>query len=148
MTEENIRFVIEAMLFVFLGLAAYFDCRFRRIPWSVLGMGTIFMIISNILQWKEFKVGILSAALPGLFLLVLAWLTKESIGYGDGISVILLGGMVGLRNCIWVLCISLLLLSLAGLVLLVIKRVDRKTKIPYLPFLLAAESVLLCCHIM
>ncbi len=88
------------------------------------------------------------AALPGLFLLVLAWLTKESIGYGDGISVILLGGMVGLRNCIWVLCISLLLLSLAGLVLLVIKRVDRKTKIPYLPFLLAAESVLLCCHIM
>ncbi len=148
MTEENIRFVIEAMLFVFLGLAAYFDCRFRRIPWSVLGMGTIFMIICNILQWKEFKVGILSAALPGLFLLVLAWLTKESIGYGDGISVILLGGMVGLRNCIWVLCISLLLLSLAGLVLLVIKRVDRKTKIPYLPFLLAAESVLLCCHIM
>lgn len=148
MTEENIRFVIEAMLFVFLGLAAYFDCRFRRIPWSVLGMGTIFMIICNILQWKEFKVGILSAALPGLFLLVLAWLTKESIGYGDGISVILLGGMVGLRNCIWVLCISLLFLSLAGLVLLVIKRVDRKTKIPYLPFLLAAESVLLCCHIM
>ncbi len=49
MTEENIRFVIEAMLFVFLGLAAYFDCRFRRIPWSVLGMGTIFMIICNIL---------------------------------------------------------------------------------------------------
>lgn len=91
--------------------------------------------------------GILPAVLPGLFLLILAWFTKESIGYGDGISVLLLGGMVGLRNCIWVLGISLLLLSLVGLVLLVIKRVDRKTKIPYLPFLLVAEGMLLLCRI-
>lgn len=147
MPEEKIKFVIGAMLLVFLGLAAYFDCRLKRIPWSVLGMGAIFMILCNILQWKEFKMGILLSVLPGMFLLMLAWFTKESIGYGDGISVLLLGGMAGLRNCIWVLCISLLLLSLVGLVLLVIKRVDRKTKIPYLPFLLAAESILLLCRI-
>lgn len=147
MPEENIKIVVGAMLFVFLGLAAYFDCRFRRIPWSVLGMGAIFMIICNILQWKEFKMEILPAVLPGMFLLMLAWLTKEGIGYGDGISVLLLGGMVGFKNCIWVLCISLLLLSMVGLVLLVVRRVERKTKIPYLPFLLVAEGMLLLCHI-
>ena len=148
MPENSIQYVIEAMLLVFLGLAAYFDCRWKKIPWSVLGMGVIFMVICNILQWEKFQLGFFLAVIPGLFLLLLAWFTKESIGYGDGISVLLLGGMTGLKNCIWVLCISLLFLSLVGMVLLVVKRVNRKTKIPYLPFLFVAEGAFLVCSIM
>lgn len=144
--EEKIQFAVKIMLLIFLGIAAYFDCRRRRIPWSILGMGAVFMIICNVMQWREFRTEIFWAVAPGLLLLLLARITGENIGYGDGISVLLVGGMAGIRNCIGALCVSLLLLSLVALVLLVIKRADRKTKIPYLPFLFAAEGVLIACN--
>lgn len=140
--EKSIQILITIMILVFLGVSAYCDCRWKRIPWCVQGMGFIFVCISIIVQWKESYNNFFLAIVPGVFLLFLAWVTKENIGYGDGISVLLLGGMAGLRNCIWVLCFSLILLSITGLVLLVIKRVNRKTKIPYLPFLFVAESLL------
>lgn len=136
-----------AMLFVFLGLAAYYDCRWKRIPWSVLGMGAIFMIICLIVEHAQDGVGILLALIPGTCLLLLAWVTGENIGYGDGIGVLLLGGIAGFRNCIWALCFSLFLLSVAGIILLGLKKAKRGTKLPYIPFLLAAEGILNVFHI-
>lgn len=130
------------MQFAFLGVAACFDWKWKRIPWSVQGMGVIFVIVTMIMQRDRSAAEWILAAMPGMVLLMLAWVTRENIGYGDGVSVLLLGGITGLRNCIAALCLSMLLLSLAGIVLLVLKRADRKTRIPYLPFLFAAEGIL------
>lgn len=141
--ENNIQIMITSMILVYLGASAYCDFRWKRIPWCVQGMGFVFMCICIIVQWKDSNTDLLFAIMPGAFLLLLAWVTKESIGYGDGVSILLLGGMAGFRNCVWVLCFSLILLSVAGLILLVIRRVNRKTKIPYLPFLFVAESFML-----
>lgn len=139
---ESIKVMLTySMLFLFLGSAAYFDIRWKRIPWTVLGSGIIFMIICRILQGKVFDISVLTAVLPGIALLLLAWVTRETIGFGDGVSVLILGGMAGFWNCIWVLCISLTFLSVIAVFLLVFKRAGRKTKIPYLPFLLAAEGI-------
>lgn len=139
--EYNIQFLVYGMLFVFLGLAAYFDIRWKRIPWTVLGSGAAFVIICRILQSNIFEITIVPAVLPGAALLLIAWVTRETIGFGDGASVLLVGGMTGFRNCIWVLCISLTLLSIMAILLLALKRAGKKTKIPYLPFLLAAEGI-------
>lgn len=133
--------VVGAMIIVFLGLGTYFDVRYKRIPWWIQTMGLMFVLLCVILQWKRLDIGFLLSMLPGVCLLVIAWSTKESIGYGDGISTLLLGGLAGFRNCIWVMCFSLFLLSVIGLVLLVLKKVGRKTRIPYLPFMLAAEGI-------
>ena len=145
--EENIQFAVYVMLFGFLGTAAYFDLRWKRIPGSVLAVGTIFTLVCMLIQQKEIGWELLWTVLPGITLLFVAWGTRESIGYGDGISVLFLGGIMGFRNCIWTLCISLFLLSLSGLFLYVLRKVNRKTKLPYLPFLLAAESISLAFHV-
>ena len=137
----NIQIMIVMMVFVYLSASAYWDFRYKRIPWCVQGMGFVFMCICIMAQWKEINLYYFLAYIPGIFLLMLAWITKENVGYGDGISVFLLGGMVGFRNCIWVLCISMILLSFVGVIMLLIKRANRKTKIPYLPFLFVAESL-------
>lgn len=145
--EQTTFWMMHSMLLIFLGVAAYFDCKSKRIPWSVQGMGVIFTAILFMTEHDRTGASLLLAMVPGVMLILLSWLTRESIGYGDGISVLLLGGMAGFHNCVWTLCISLLLLSLTGLTLLVFKRADRKTKIPYLPFLFAAEGVLTVFHV-
>lgn len=134
------QFLVTIMIFVYLGISAFFDCKWKRIPWCVQGMGAVFVCICLITQWQKVSYNYILAMIPGMILLLLAWVTKESIGYGDGVSVLLLGGMAGFKACVWVLCFSLILLSVVGLVLLVIKHMDKKTKIPYLPFLFAAQS--------
>lgn len=139
--EQNIQLTVYVMLFGFLGTAAYFDLKWKRIPRSVLAVGIIFMIVCMLIQQKEVGWELVWTVMPGIALLFIAWGTRESIGYGDGISVLFLGGMTGFRNCIWVLCISLFLISLSGLFLYVLKKVNRKTKLPYLPFLFAAEGL-------
>lgn len=145
--EQVTSWLTNSMLLFFLGVAAYFDCKKKRIPWCVQGMGAIFAVILFAIEHDRTGASILLAIVPGVMLLLLSWLTREGIGYGDGISVLLLGGMAGFHNCVWTLCFSLLLLSLTGLALLVLKRADRKTKIPYLPFLFTAEGVLMIFHI-
>lgn len=139
--ENNIQIIYILMILVFLGVAAYFDIRYKRIPLWVQGMGVIFGCIGIIIQGQGLQWANLFALIPGIFLLVLSFVTGESIGYGDGISVLILGGLAGFNNCMWVLCISLIFISMAGIILLAIKRASRKTKLPYIPFLLAAESV-------
>lgn len=145
--EKNVQLAVYVMLFGFLGAAAYFDMKWKRIPRSVLAVGTIFTLVCMLIQQKEIGWELLWTVLPGITLLFVAWGTKESIGYADGISVLFLGGMMGFRNCIWVLCISLFLLSLSGLALYILKKVNRKTKLPYLPFLFAAESISVVFHV-
>ncbi len=139
--EFNIQILIYGMLFLFLGSAAYYDIRWKSIPWTILGTGVIFMVICRILQRNDEGIAMLLAVLPGIVLLFIAWATGETIGFGDGMSVLLLGGMTGFRNCIWVLCISLMLLSAIAVLLLALKKAGRKTKIPYLPFLFVAEGI-------
>jgi len=147
MDDNSIPIVISIMLFLFLGVGTYFDLRFKRIPWSIFGVGTVFAIVASIIQRKGIILNLFPEILPGVALLLIAWATKENIGYGDGISVILLGVMAGFKNCILVLCLSLLLLSIFGIILMILKRAGRKTKLPYLPFMFIAESILVACKI-
>lgn len=143
MVEMSIGILKGTMIFVYLGISTYWDLRYKRIPWSVQGMGFIFLCICILVQWKELSLLYLVAFVPGICLLLLAGITGENIGYADGVSVMLLGGMIGFRGCIWMLCISMLLLSVFGLLMLLLKRMTRKSKIPYLPFLFLAGNMLM-----
>lgn len=141
--ENNIYIACTLMILMFLGVSTYFDFRWRRIPVWVLGMGVIFLCVSMIVQGEKPGLAYLISLIPGAFMIMLSFITKENIGYADGISVLILGGMAGIRNCIWVMCISLMMISLVGLCLIALKRANRKTRIPYVPFVFAAQALLL-----
>lgn len=141
--ENNIQIVNTLMIMVFLGIATYFDFRRKMIPIWVQAMGIIFLCITQIVKGQGWNWEILLALLPGILLLGISFVTRESIGYGDGIAVLILGGMIGARKCMWVICISLFMMSVVGIVLLATKRATRKTRIPYIPFMFAAESFLI-----
>lgn len=140
---ENIKILQTLMIVVYMGISTYFDFRWKRIPWWIQGMGVIFLCIYSTMQGGAPGTELLLSVVPGIVLLGLSFVTKESIGYGDGVTMMIVGGMIGLRNCVWVICISLVMISVVGIVLMIIKRASGKTRIPYIPFMFAAESLLL-----
>lgn len=75
---------------------------------------------------------------PGMLLLLLSLCTKESIGYGDGLVVLLLGLWCGGFFTVVVVGIAFFLTGFYALFLLL--KGSRQT-IPFLPFLLIAMEV-------
>lgn len=75
--------------------------------------------------------------LPGMLAFVLAFLTKEQIGYGDAACLAVLGNVVSLDILSDAIMGGLLLLSICSVVLLARRKVNRKATLPFIPFLTA-----------
>lgn len=78
--------------------------------------------------------------IPGIFLLILSLISKESIGLGDGMAVAVLGLWIGGGKTLMILCIAWMLAGAYAVVRLIRKR---KEPIPFVPFLLLGMEVLL-----
>ena len=63
-------------------------------------------------------------------------LSKGGIGVGDGIVVLISGIYLGVQENCFLLLLALLVSSLYSGILWIVKKVDRKQKIPFIPFLL------------
>ena len=79
--------------------------------------------------------------IPGVLLLLLAAATKKA-GWADGVVLMLLGSMLGFRQCVMGTMVSLAIISVFSAVLLALRRVGKGTNIPYVPFLVM--GVMLC----
>ena len=80
--------------------------------------------------------------LPGLALLGLAALSRERMGYGDGIMAALIGPCFGLQQMVTGLFLAFLLSAVVSVGLIALKKAGRKTTIPFLPFLTAGMGVM------
>lgn len=78
---------------------------------------------------------------PGLVCLGLGWLTKEGIGYGDGLMLLCLGCFLSLQQLLSVCLSALTLAGIAAMLLLLVFHKGRKTEIPFVPFLLAGYGI-------
>lgn len=133
---------------VLLAAGGIFDVKSKKIPFVVLGAGGIWSVIG--LVFKAAETGILQTLLfiltgivPGAVLVVLSFLTEKKIGYGDGIVLMILGCMEGAGTAFLVFCTGLFLQSLFAVGLLIVKKADKQSCIPFVPFLLAARIMLL-----
>ena len=92
-----------------------------------------FLIRVKIKQDANFT--ILLDLIPGLLMYVLSKLSPRSIGEGDALVLIFIGSVVGYMKEMQFLIISVFLAGLIALILFVLKKVDRDTKLPFVPFL-------------
>lgn len=114
------------------------DIRNQCIPGRSLALGVIFSCLGACAgglhgeaSWVELGL----ALLPGTAALVLAKITREQIGMGDGWELILMGNWLGLSDCLLALGIALLGIFLISVVLLLLGRAGRNTRIAFVPFL-------------
>lgn len=133
--------VAEGIVIGLLLVLSIFDMRMKKVPvWLIglaAGVALIFRMVKSVPVLQ-----LLAGLLPGIFVLLLAVCTKESIGTGDGLVLCALGLFCGLKETVAVLGMALFFAAVVAVVLLVLKRAGRKTELPFLPCL--CTGYLLC----
>ena len=135
---------IKDVVLIFLSVCTIFDIRKKEIPLVLAGAGM--MAAVGLTVWRIgngtiFAAQILLSLLPGLFFLFTGWCTKEKVGYGDGILLLITGVMVGFKQCFTGLCISLVLSAFFGVLLLFLHKAQKNSRIPFVPFLTMGMGV-------
>lgn len=130
---------LAVWLLLILGSAC--DIVRKKIPVLLLAGGVAAAAAAGAMAaWKDGTGNIIwgYGLMPGAGMILLAFATREKIGYGDGAFLILLGLLEGGRVMMDLL-LALFLAAVFGIFLLILKRATVRTQIPFVPFLLAAH---------
>lgn len=134
-------FEITSKIVLLFGLFyfAWFDYKTRLIQakWLLL-----FGISGMILQWNVWMSGqILQGMLAGGVVLLIALLSKESIGVGDGLLFVATGVFLGFSKNFALIFGSLFLAGVFSIICLVLKKKGRNDRVALGPFVLTAYVV-------
>lgn len=124
---------------LFLGILSVYDIKWKKIPifWPVIFgvVGIVYFTIGNPIRTDT----MLPCMLPGMFLLLLALITGERIGYGDGVIALVLGFFLGGFLCMMVVSLGILMTGVYSLCRIACRC---KKPVPLIPFFLAAMEVI------
>lgn len=136
--------VIKILLILFLGACAVFDIRKKEVPINLILTGIVFSSGINIWQIYDRNITIADAGaalVVGVFMIGVSFCTRERIGYGDGLILIVSGLMIGFYQCFLGLCISLVFSSVCALFLLMTHKAGKDSGLPFVPFLTVGMGV-------
>ena len=111
---------------VFMAVCTITDIRKKEIPVAVVALSGLALLFYVIFGGKKQWMDILYSLMPGMLLLMLSYCTRESIGYGDGLVVLVIGICMGMGICIAAICAA---------ALLALRKAGGKSRIPFVPFL-------------
>lgn len=126
-------------------VAALFDVRTKKIPVPMISAAAGCSALAGVLFLRNGTCTpqeLAASLVPGMVLLLVALLSGEAIGYGDGLLLLATGPLFGWQKMLLCIPAALLLTTIASVLLLVMKKADRKTKIPFVPFLAAGMGVI------
>lgn len=126
----------------YFGLCSYlfclsiYDIRFRELPDCFHLVAILFYCYLLFRQSLPYSVksGLLAAAVTGLFLIVVYLIRKDAIGFGD-IKVIILCAQYTAGMIAGIVIRGMAGAFLCGIVLLLLRKVDTKYGLPFVPFL-------------
>lgn len=100
------------------------------IIFAFLGLIINFFIMDN-------KVGeICLSLLPGIVMILLSFISNQSVGYGDGVVVGIIGLYVGLARVVVTGIFALIIAMFFSMVLVTVGNVGHRQTIPFVPFIL------------
>lgn len=125
----------ECAVWLLLGINTIRDIKkqeiFPRMTLVFLAVG----ILLSLWQKKSTVLFVLLSLLPGLFLIAVGKISRESVGFGDGLVLLAVGSCLGLWRTLKILCFaSVTAVPAAGI--LWYRSRDKNQRIPFLPFLL------------
>ena len=139
MREYTVRLAAGCL---FLWMAAVPDLKTREIPARIPASFAAAALAANLfLPTGIDRLELWAGALPGAVFWLLSFLFKGKIGEGDGICLLVSGLMSGLTPA------ALILAAMAGGIGMWTKQRRAGDKIPFIPFLAAAQSLLLAAQI-
>ena len=135
--------ICKILLMSVLAVCTLMDVRSHTVSLPVILGGCIAAIVVNrtgeLKAFREMLIGLL----PGVFLLIAAWLSREKIGSGDGFLFLFIGLLCGLQTTVSILFIALVLSLVVGSAGILILKKPKGTAFPFVPFVLAAALAML-----
>lgn len=121
---------------IFLILSTLIDLRKKEVNISLCISVALVGLIYEIFISKTDILSIILGILPGIFLMLTSIVTNEEIGKGDAAILSIIGIFLGLKKTILVLIYALFSTIIIGGILLLIRKKNKKYKIPFVPFIL------------
>ncbi len=118
-----------------LGGLTVIDIRHRCVPAVILAGIGLGAALYQLFTRRTDGWLILGGILTGLGFMLLSRLTREGLGYGDSLLILILGIYLGLWRLLAVLGTAFFLLLLVDLPLLAARQMSRTLRLPFYPFL-------------
>ena len=126
------------------------DIRSRDVfLWEILGcLGMSFAkVVFSIYAGNFDASDVLMSLMPGVFLLLLSFVSGQSVGYGDGLLILCAGPALGAGVAVMGMVAGVFACGLMSGILLVLKKVGKKAKMPFVPFLTLGMGVMMLAQI-
>lgn len=129
----------------FLGICSCYDCKKRTIPgwllYTGILLGCFYAVLLLVLGRYSWFV-ILTGVIPGGLMLLLGRVTEGKLGSADGMMVIPIGLMHQWQRCTAEVMGACLLTFFLAAALIISRKGNRRTQIPFAPFLCAAVALM------
>jgi len=129
---------LNILLKVFLSLWLFFcswqDIKRQEISIFLISLGFISLLVISLLNGDLSLVERVAGILVGLVLLMLNRITRGQIGIGDGLIFCVTGISLGFFLNSILLLYSLIISAIFSGFYMIVKRVGKKTTIPFVPF--------------
>lgn len=134
------KLVIQTVILLFLAVGAYVDFCTKKVSGMFLGIFFI-VCVACVIYLKDYDnhwryIGLLT----GIIFCVISYLSRQAVGLGDAVVSSILGFALGIYDMLLVLFLAFCFTAVIGSLLLVLKRIGRKTQIPFLPFVYVAYA--------
>ncbi|MBQ8040523.1 MAG: hypothetical protein IJ274_11775, partial [Lachnospiraceae bacterium] len=94
----------------------------------------IYSIYIGQIRWQQW----IAACLPGVLWIVLAFASGKQMGYGDGMILLVIGSLTDFAITMLLITMGLGMGCVWGVFLLISKRGNRHTELPFVPMLFLA----------
>lgn len=134
---------IWAIMGIYVTVMAVIDIRKREIP-VVPGIAcTVAIIALQLLRGIGWWTWLPGVAISGILWFVCK-ISHGAVGMGDAMVYLVLGVGLGFFENMEVLTISLFLAAVAGVIMMIWRRVGRNYAMPFIPFTAAAYAAVIC----
>ena len=128
--------IVHMCLIIILGVICVFDIKRKKIPVYMLIVLAAAGIISNFTVGEFDIEKRIIAMLPGMILLIVSMITKQQIGYGDGMIILIMGLYIDIDDILSIVLSSFLLSSIAAIILMTVFKKKKNFEMAFSPFLL------------
>lgn len=130
---KNIRFTFVLIVLV---IEAVTDFKKKEVnivfPVLLAAAATVMLFFTKDISLINSIIGIAE----GVLLILISFLTKGEIGMGDGILLAACGLMLGGKDNLIMFFFACLSSAIVSALIMLIKKADKKTKIPFVPFMI------------
>ena len=126
---------------LFLLVCAMIDLKTKKVYQSICILNYIMVIaVKLILEQLEF-ISLVHGLVLCAVLLVISILTKEAIGRGDIWVIFVLTGLLKVKDVFEILFLALCVCCVFSLFMLLMKKINMKHALPFVPFLLIGDCL-------